>query len=166
MSDFIFSLDEIRDYIEKEIPGTAKPELLELLAKTGIDETNPVSERTLDQLGEKFLAEHASRSIDGGMTAMGDMPMGRIDFGSMEPKMKTGWQTVKKVLYQRFCTESGQKQTAKYDAFIAMTVPLIASKLGLTSLETAAALTAGVLLIKDEGVNAFCTSNQCLMSKE
>jgi len=97
---------------------------------------------------------------------MGDMPMGRIDFGSIEQKMKTGWQTVKKVLYQRFCTESGQKQTAKYDAFIAMTVPLIASKLGLSSLETAAALTAGVLLIKDEGVNAFCNSNKGMNSEE
>ena len=98
MTEPNFTLDEIKSFIETEIPDTEKGELLELLADTNADEAR------LDLLGEKFFAEHTFSSIPLPMTAVGDTHAGGIG-----RKKKIDWQDIKSFLYKIFCTESGIK---------------------------------------------------------
>ena len=152
MSDFNFSLEEIKSFIETEIPDTEKGELLELLKDTAADETN------LDSIGEKFFAEHSFHTMPVEMEVMGDAPTGRI--GS---QIQIGWQEVKKALYKLLCTEKQIKHIATFKDFVSAIIPIIASRLSVNPQDITLLVTASVIFALSNGIINFCENNKCIL---
>jgi hypothetical protein len=154
MSELNFSLVEIKNFIETEIPDTEKGELLELLTATDSKEAS------LDSIGEKFFAESPSLSIPGAMSAMGDMPIGRIDRQkeSILPKLK-------KEIYKVLCTEKQIKHITNFKDFVNAVIPIIASRLNANPQDITLLVTASVIFALSNGIINFCENNKCILDQ-
>jgi hypothetical protein len=149
MNEPNFSLDEIKSFIETEIPDTEKGELLELLADTNADEAS------LDLLGEKFFAEHTFLSIPLPMTAVGDTLTGGIG-----RKKKTDWQDIKSFLYKIFCTESGKKSRDSFKSIVTAIIDLIPPQSGVPAQELIKFVSKAVIIVFVMKIDNFCTVNK------
>ena len=156
MTELTFSLDDIKDFIEKEIPDAEKPELLKLLSAPDSDETS------LDAIGAKYFeaafiqSDETIQGIRGGMSFKEGISTSIADW-------KKAMSDMKAKIRWLLCTEGHQEHFDKAEDLIKALVPIFTASLGKPTQTAIAAATAFAIHIARTGIQNWCS--QCNLPK-
>ena len=146
MIELNFSDEDIRGFIEKEIPDSEKPDLLKLLSAEDSDETS------LEAVCEKYLEAEFIQS--------GEMSI----LGIRGDDLKTTISKIDAKIRGYVCDDNNKEKFDNATDFIKTLVSIVTKGMGTHAQLVGAVVTAIVIIINKIGIPYYCKSGKCTLN--